>query len=481
MSNTSFQGGREFVRTLLRSDQLFFADIDPLNASGAQGQALLALNGTTLTVGIGATGVDPNGVHPIHIHGFPPGTPDSQVPGLDDDADQDHFVEVAEGAHDYGPILLSLNKNGSFPSGTDTFLFTETYQLPSTPKPNSSLPVLSEQGLTPNIPLTQREIVIHGLTLPNELGLGGTNSNSVAPNEADGTPGYKAVLPVAAGEIEKFNFQTEKGFVADLVRSFGSGGEIKQGVDVDYYLFMNPDVKAAGLDPAQHYLQFGAKEGRDPNAFFSTSGYLAANADVAKAGLNPLQHYDQFGWKEGRDPGVHFDNEQYLARNPDVKAAGIDPLLHFLQFGQAEGRQAETAIGRAGDIGAAKGFDAEYYLLANADVAKAASAASGDTFAFARFHFDTYGWKEGRDPNAVFDTKGYLAAYGDVKAAGINPLTHYDSFGFKEGRDASAEFDTSSYLAAYKDVAAAGVDPMTHYLQFGAVEGRSTFADGHFG
>ena len=481
MSDNSQQGGHEFVRTLLQSDQLFFAKIDPLNASGAQGQALLALNGTTLTVGVGATGVDPNGLHPLHIHGFPAGTPDSQVPTLADDADHDGFIEVAEGAHDYGPVLLSLNKNGSFPGGADTFLFTETYKLPSTPKPNAAVPALSELGLTPDIPLTQREIVIHGLTLPNELGLGGTNSSSIAPNEANGIPGYKLVLPVAAGEIEKFDFQTEKGFVADLVRSFGSGGEIKQGVDVDYYRFMNPDVKADGVDPLQHYLQNGAKEGRDPNAFFSTNGYLAANPDVAKSGANPLQHYDQNGWKEGRDPGVHFDNEQYLARNPDVKAAGVDPLLHFLQSGQAEGRHAETASGRPTDIGAAKGFDAEYYLLANADVAKAASAAGGDTFAFALNHFNQYGWHESRDPNAVFDTKGYLAAYGDVRAANINPLQHYDGYGFKEGRDASAHFDTKQYESHYTDVAAAGIDPMTHYLQFGAVEGRSTFSDGHFG
>lgn len=36
-------------------------------------------------------------------------------------------------------------------------------------------------------------------------------------------------------------------------------------------------------------------------------------------------------------------------------------------------------------------------------------------------HFRDYGWKEGRDPNAFFDTKGYLAAYADVAAEGIDP------------------------------------------------------------
>ncbi len=30
----------------------------------------------------------------------------------------------------------------------------------------------------------------------------------------------------------------------------------------------------------------------------------------------------------------------------------------------------------------------------------------------------------------------------------MNPLTHYDQFGWKEGRDPSAAFDTSAYLAA---------------------------------
>ncbi|WP_313898795.1 hypothetical protein [Methylobacterium sp. E-045] len=251
-------------------------------------------------------------------------------------------------------------------------------------------------------------------------------------------------------------------------------------VDDLFYLAHNKDVFAAGQDADTHYAEFGFKEGRDPNAFFSTKGYLATNPDVAKSGGNPLVDYDQNGWKQGHDPSANFDNELYLARNPDVKAAGIDPLAHFLSDGQAEGRQAYAAIGKATDIGAAHGFDAEYYLLSNPDVAQAALAAGGDTFAFAQQHFNQLGWHEGRNPNAVFDTKGYLAAYEDVAANGINPLTHYDTFGWKEGRDPSADFDTKAYEATYADVKAQGLDPLVHYLQFGAVENRSTFGDGHF-
>ncbi|MCJ2083791.1 5'-nucleotidase C-terminal domain-containing protein [Methylobacterium sp. J-090] len=250
-------------------------------------------------------------------------------------------------------------------------------------------------------------------------------------------------------------------------------------VDDLFYLARNKDVLAAGQDADAHFAAYGAGEGRDPNAFFSNRGYLAANSDVAKAGQNPLTHYDTYGWKEGRDPGAGFDTQFYLARNPDVKAAGLDPLTHYLEYGQAEGRAIFDAVGRPADIKG--GFDAEFYLLANGDVARAAGLVGGDTFAFARQHFDTYGWKEGRDPNAVFDTKGYLAAYGDVAAAGVNPLAHYDTYGWKEGRDPSTDFDTSAYLQAHGDVAQAKLDPMQHYLQYGLIENRSVLDDGTFG
>lgn len=252
-------------------------------------------------------------------------------------------------------------------------------------------------------------------------------------------------------------------------------------VDGAFYRAQYADVAASGIDPATHYDRYGWREGRDPDAYFSTIGYRAANADVRAAGLDPLTHYDAYGWREGRDPSAAFDNELYLARNPDVAAAGTDPLTHYLQFGRAEGRPAYAATGRAADLATHPGFDAAYYLLNNADVARAAIAAGGDSFAFAYQHYRTNGWHEGRNPDAVFDVAGYLAAYGDVRAAGIDPLAHYESYGWREGRDPSAAFDTHAYLAQYADVAAARTDPMLHHLQYGAIEGRSTFGDGHFG
>ena len=250
-------------------------------------------------------------------------------------------------------------------------------------------------------------------------------------------------------------------------------------VDDLFYLANNRDVYQSGLDAEDHFARAGAGEGRDPNAYFSTTGYLAANADVRAAGANALTHYDTNGWREGRDPGALFDNEFYLARNADVRAAGIDPLAHYLAYGQSEGRATHAAIGTAAQI--RDGFDAEYYLLSNPDVARAAIASGGDSMIFARGHFDRFGFREGRDPNSVFDTDRYLAAYTDVARAGVNPLSHYEQYGFREGRDPATGFDSSTYLATYRDVAAAGIDPMQHYLQYGIYEGRLAFGDNSFG
>lgn len=116
-------------------------------------------------------------------------------------------------------------------------------------------------------------------------------------------------------------------------------GVLVGNVDSTFYLAHNPDVAAAGMNAIEHYEKWGWREGRDPNALFSTREYLSDNHDVAAAGLNPLKHYEAWGWREGRDPSSHFDVGGYLAANPDVAAAGIDPLYHFLHWGFDEGRQ----------------------------------------------------------------------------------------------------------------------------------------------
>ncbi len=76
---------------------------------------------------------------------------------------------------------------------------------------------------------------------------------------------------------------------------------LKSGLfDEKYYLLTYPDVEKSNLDPLTHYLQIGAKEGKNPSKDFDTKYYLENNSDVKKIGINPLIHYTKHGKREGR-------------------------------------------------------------------------------------------------------------------------------------------------------------------------------------
>jgi hypothetical protein len=76
------------------------------------------------------------------------------------------------------------------------------------------------------------------------------------------------------------------------------------------------------------------------SGLFDPQWYLSHYPDVASAGVDPVEHYLRFGAAEGRNPSPRFDTRYYLHSNPDVAAAGVNPLLHYIQFGVSEGRQA---------------------------------------------------------------------------------------------------------------------------------------------
>lgn len=155
-----------------------------------------------------------------------------------------------------------------------------------------------------------------------------------------------------------------------------------------------------------------------------------------------------------------FDPLYYLSRNADVFQAHIDPLAHYNAFGWHEGRDPNAF------------FDTSAYLAANKDAAAAAMNPLD--------HYDQVGWQKGLNPGPSFDTRLYLLHNPDVMASGIDPLAHYLTFGAAEGRQAyqavgtaTNGFDAEYYLFYNSDVAAAGVDPLAHYNAIGWKEGRN--------
>ncbi|PWQ98684.1 HAD-IA family hydrolase [Leucothrix arctica] len=72
---------------------------------------------------------------------------------------------------------------------------------------------------------------------------------------------------------------------------------------------------------------------------FSDSYYIQHYSDIQQ---DPIEHYVLYGAKEGRNPSHEFNTLHYLEKNPDVAASGMNPLEHFIRFGQGEGRKARV-------------------------------------------------------------------------------------------------------------------------------------------
>jgi glycosyltransferase involved in cell wall biosynthesis len=172
--------------------------------------------------------------------------------------------------------------------------------------------------------------------------------------------------------------------------------------DAEFYLASYTDIAAAAVDPVNHFLRYGFKEGRCPNPYFDPMWYLGANPEVQDNLAQPLLHYILVGENEGRNPSQKFDASWYRRQyniSPDENA-----LAHYLK---------NRLTGRYSPI---PDFDVDFYIRENPDVGNAGI----DPFE----HFVSYGYRENRNPSADFDVKFYTQRYlpGDTTA---NPFLHY--------------------------------------------------------
>lgn len=163
--------------------------------------------------------------------------------------------------------------------------------------------------------------------------------------------------------------------------------------DPVWYRESHPDLRGTGIDAAKHYLESGAREGRNPHPLFDAKWYLSHTPDAAMSGVNPLVHYLQRKIYAGSHPHPLFDVDFYIANAPGIESSGLDPLTHYL----------------------------------------------------------TIGWKQGISPSKLFDPHAYLEKHADARATGAEPLTHYAQRAWRQTRHTS-----SSIEAVKKETSAVG-------------------------
>ncbi len=89
--------------------------------------------------------------------------------------------------------------------------------------------------------------------------------------------------------------------------------------DEQYYLEKNKDLEPIKDKLVEHYILYGAYEGRSPSEKFDSQYYLEKNTDIKEAGINPLWHYITSGEKEGREPLNNEINQKEKIVDTEIK------------------------------------------------------------------------------------------------------------------------------------------------------------------
>jgi hypothetical protein len=78
--------------------------------------------------------------------------------------------------------------------------------------------------------------------------------------------------------------------------------EARRLFDPGHYLAQYPDVADAGRATLEHFIRFGSREGRNPNAWFDTRWYMSEYPEARRSGLTGFEHYLWRGRSMGYRP-----------------------------------------------------------------------------------------------------------------------------------------------------------------------------------
>lgn len=284
--------------------------------------------------------------------------------------------------------------------------------------------------------------------------------------------------------------------------------------DAKFYQNCYPEVIEGDFNPFYHWIKIGQyknyichprnvwRPSIDPAHLyhiirigFDAKFYKENNPDVAKVRkIDVVQHYIDFGADEGRWPRRDFDTQYYLQRYPEVQRSRKNPFYHWITEGKFKGYKSHIDDGQA-DVDSVyrvvrNELDFEFYVAQNLDVQ---DLIDKDVVQ----HYIDKGALEGRNPRSDFDTNFYFDEYLGSDKESINPLYHWGAVGKSKGYLTQAEvpvdangnlsdlyevvlngLDSAYYFMTNMDIAQYDeIDPVQHFIDFGAAEGRNPRSD----
>lgn len=299
-----------------------------------------------------------------------------------------------------------------------------------------------------------------------------------------------------------------EGMVVRTDESRAGGGEALACVsladsglfDRSWYLSTYEDVARHGVDPLDHYLNNGWREGRSPSAFFDARWYLYHYKDVMEASVEPLNHYLSNGFAEGRMPNPFFDDEWYIGtieREFDEKdltsyaiylkrglASGQSPLPELQPLYWARKDVPDDAYGQYKRLVAAMRPWWERFGRGKVAILAALYSPYEDSSllpdvgsdAIEKFiAFLELAWTENVPSGPLFQESYYervLWSRGLVRQPGETLLQHYLRAGFDLRLVPTANFDDAAYYQQNPDINPSFCWGFEHFIKNGVFEGR---------
>lgn len=131
------------------------------------------------------------------------------------------------------------------------------------------------------------------------------SAESLRHSDLDSSRVYRSVAARILSDVSEW---FESRYVAKLIRQSGL-------FDRRWYTERYPDVGSGRIDPALHYVKFGATEGRNPSDHFDTLHYLSRHRNLVFKKENPLLHF-----METKTPDMHA-REVISGRNERTTAS----------------------------------------------------------------------------------------------------------------------------------------------------------------
>ncbi len=196
--------------------------------------------------------------------------------------------------------------------------------------------------------------------------------------------------------------------------------------DHEYYLGLNPDVRAAGGDSLIHFITHGCREGRSPHPLVDISYMRSIDAFLLPQFPSTPELYDALHY-DVVDPSPYFSIEYYREQLASRSTEVVGFLEDFLKSGLLLGMKPNPL------------FDPLWYYRQ--------LKGAHDVWSGLR-HFVMRGDKEGYAPAPDFSGKRYLERYPDVAAIGTPALIHYLTMGKAEGRPYFPEQSSAAWVPA---------------------------------